>query len=82
LATFPDTALLDPIHELGEPMYDGGGGAVRLDEPAGGEQQRLPCRWGDLPGTLLFEPRFGTSGLFVARIRKMGEEDKEEEGMQ
>lgn len=37
------------------------------------EGRWLPCRWGELPGTLVFEPRFGTSGLFVARILKKRE---------
>lgn len=72
LATHPDAARLDPITELGRPRHGlGGGGGGRGDGSQEQEQEGwLPCRWGNLPGTLLFEPRFGTSGLFVARVRK------------
>ena len=69
-------AVLDPIIELGEPLFSS---LVEKEGEGGREGGRgagpghLPCRWGSLPGTLVFEPRFGeTSGLFIARIKKGG----------
>ncbi len=73
-------AVLDPITELGEPLFSSLGEAEKEEGGREGGQRagpgRLPCRWGSLSGTLVFEPRFGaTSGLFIARIRKeRGEE--------
>jgi len=72
-------AVLDPITEFGEPLFSSIGEG---EEGEGGREGgkgvgpgRLPCRWGSLSGTLVFEPRFGeTSGLFIARIRKEEEE--------
>ena len=66
-------AVLDHITELGRPMHvggNGGGGGKEEEEEITTATTMLPCRWGDLPGTLVFEPRFGTSGLFIARVRK------------
>jgi 16S rRNA C967 or C1407 C5-methylase (RsmB/RsmF family) len=73
-------AVLDPIMELGEPFFSS---LAEKEEGEGGKEGgqgagpgRLPCRWGSLPGTLVFEPRFGeTSGLFIARIRKKEREE-------
>lgn len=60
-----------PTGKEGTEGRGGGGDCVKGAQGPGGVR-RLPCRWGRLPGTLVFEPRSGTSGLFVARVRKGG----------
>jgi len=56
------TAVLEPINTSGSSSINGS------KRYSGGP--RIPWRSGSIPGTVIFHPDDGISGLFIAKIRK------------